>query len=303
MMENKWDPMKLDQLQYFVEAARRQHIGQAARFLNISPSAISHSVAALEEEFGRVLFEKHGRQVKLTVHGKLLLDRAEFLLAEAERMRDELSTDRIEMRGHYRIAATHVLCSEILTPVWMGVQKENAGLTATLHSLRSGEILSRVSAGEVDLGICFSPQTGPNYEQEILHEGKLVFCFGKKHPFLKERRMEDLGKYPAAMALSAQGIENCENHPAFQKFHIHLKIANLFDSYDVAIKMLRFNAIWTLLPDFLACGRGDLETYVPRGWDAVYRIAAVWPKYRIRTQALDLVVERTREALSAAAVR
>ncbi len=56
--------MTLDQLQYFVEAARRQHIGQAARFLNISPSAISHSIAALEEEFGQSLFEKQGRQIR-----------------------------------------------------------------------------------------------------------------------------------------------------------------------------------------------------------------------------------------------
>src|SRR5436190_23187236 len=111
--------MKFDQLQYFVEAARRQHIGQAALFLHISPSAISHSITALEEEFGKRLFEKHGRQIKLTPHGKLLLDRAEFLLTEAHRVREELSSDQLEMRGHYRIAATHTLCSEFLTPTWM----------------------------------------------------------------------------------------------------------------------------------------------------------------------------------------
>lgn len=295
--------MKFDQLQYFVETARRQHIGQAARFLNISPSAISHSIAALEEEFGRTLFEKMGRQIKLTQHGKLLLDRAEFLLTEAGRIREELASENSSMRGHYRLAATHTLCSEFLTPVWMKIQHEHPALTATLHSLRSGEVLARVGSGEVDLGICFSPQSGPNHEQEVLHQGRLVLCFGKKHPFLKDRRIEDLDRYPCIAALAAQGIENCENHPAFQKLRLQPKITNMFDSYDVAIKALTHSNTWTLLPDFLAYShRNEIETYIPRGWDADYKIVAVWPKFRIRTQALDHVIEQVSERIVGASV-
>ena len=290
--------MKFDQIQYFVETARRQHIGQAARFLHISPSAISHSITALEEEFGRAFFERQGRQIKLTHHGKLFLDRAEFLLQEMGRIREELANDQIELRGHYRIAATHVLCSEFLTPTWLTIQKEHTALTATLHSMKSGEILSRVNSGEVDLGICFSPQTGPNHEQEILYQGKLVICFGKKHPFLQDRKVEDLNKFPCIAALAAQGIENCENHPSFQKLKITQKVVNFFDSYDVAIQALKMNTVWTLLPEFIAYShRSDIETYTPRGWEADYKIAAVWPKYRVRTQALDLVVERIAEKI------
>lgn len=292
--------MKLDQLQYFVETARRQHIGQAARFLNISPSAISHSIAALEEEFGKSLFEKQGRQIKLTPHGKLLLDRAEFLLSETQRIREELASDQMEMRGHYRIAATHTLCSEFVTPAWMNLQDEHPALTATLHSLRSGEVLSRVNSGEVDLGICFSPHSGPNHEQELLHQGKLVLCFGKKHPFLKDRRVERLNDFPSMAALAAQGIENCENHPSFQKLRLQPKTVNLFDSYDVAIRALRSNRVWTLLPDFLAYSHHqEIETYIPRGWEADYKIAAIWPKHRIRTQALDQLIQKVGDIVRA----
>lgn len=296
--------MKLDQLQYFVEAARRQHIGQAARFLNISASAISHSITALEEELGKKLFEKHGRQIKLTPHGKLLMDRAEFLLTEVQRIREELSSDQLEMRGHYRMAATHTLCSDFLTPTWMEIQNQHPALTATLHSLRSGEILARVGSGELDLGICFSPHSGPNHEQELLHQGKLVICFGKKHPFLKDRRLENLNNYPAIAALAAQGIENCENHSSFQKLRLQPKTVNLYDSYDVAIRALESNRVWTLLPDFIAYSHHDeIVSYIPRGWEAEYTIAAVWPKYRIRTHALDYVIERVREILKSAAAR
>jgi DNA-binding transcriptional LysR family regulator len=296
--------MKLDQLQYFVETARRQHIGQAARFLNISPSAISHSIAALEEEFGKPLFIKQGRQIKLTPHGKQLLDRGEFLLTEVGRIREELSTEQLSMRGHYRIAATHTLCSEFLTPIWMRIQTEHPALTSTILSLRSGDVLSRVNAGEVDLGFCFSPHTGPTHEQTLLHQGKLVMSFGRKHPFLKDRRTENLSHYPMVSALAAQGIENCENHPALQKLRIQAKTVTLFDSYDVAISALRSNHVWTLLPDFLAYSMSaEIETYIPRGWDADYKVAAIWPKFRIPSQAMDQVIEKMGTAVRLAASR
>lgn len=284
-------PMKLDQLQYFVEAARRQHIGQAAIFLSISPSAISHSIAALEEELGRPLFEKQGRQIKLTHHGKLLLERAEYLLSEEIRIREELSSGEQEMRGHVRIAGTHVLCADFVTPSWLSLQERNPKLTGTLHSLKSGEVLARINSGEADLGFCFSPHTGPNHEQEILHKGRLVMSFGKRHPFLKERRLEDLAKYPSIAAQGAQGVENCESHPSFRKLGFEPNVVNLFDNYDVAVKAIRTNKLWTLLPDFLAAYYGDIETYCPRGWDADYKVAAVWPRYRIRTQVIDQMIE------------
>jgi DNA-binding transcriptional LysR family regulator len=283
--------MKFDQLQYFVEAARRQHIGQAARFLNISPSAISHSIAALELEFGQTLFDKQGRQIKLTHHGKLLLDRAEFLLTEIGRVRDELSSDQLELRGHYRIAATHHICSQFLTPTWMKIQQANPALTGTLHSFRSGDVLARVSSGEVDLGICLSPQSVMNVEQETIHDGKLLMGFGKKHPFLKERRVEDLDRYPVIVALGAQGIESCENHPELARLKISQRISNFHDSYDTAIEAIQHSHQWTLIPDFIAnANKSRIETYMPRGAEIKYRIAAIWPKYRIRTPALDQVV-------------
>ena len=284
--------MKIDQLQYFVETARRQHIGQAALFLNISPSAISHSIAALEEEFGVNLFEKIGRQIKLTQHGKLLLNRAEFLLEEVSKLHEDLSSDQSSMRGHYRIAASHALCSEFLTPAWLKIQKDHPALSGTIHTLRSGDIIAKVVSGEVDIGLCFSPQSGPNFEQQTIYEGQLVLAFGKKHPFMKNRKIEDLNLYPAVAALSAQGIENCENHPVFQKYRISPKISNMYDSYEIAIAALTCSQAWTLLPDIFAKKfSSKIEYYTPKSWDAPYKISAVWSKFRIRTHALDQLMD------------
>ena len=86
--------MKIDQLQYFLETANLEHIGKASKVLAISPSAISHSISSLERELGRDLFEKRGKRIYLTPHGKLLKERASELLMQVESIKEEVTDDK-----------------------------------------------------------------------------------------------------------------------------------------------------------------------------------------------------------------
>ncbi len=66
--------LELRQLRYFVEVAEREHISEAAEHLHVAQSAISRQIANLEEELGTPLFERIGRNVKLTPIGKIFLE-------------------------------------------------------------------------------------------------------------------------------------------------------------------------------------------------------------------------------------
>ncbi|TFW16133.1 transcriptional regulator GcvA [Duganella callida] len=63
-------------LRAFEAAARHENFSRAAEELHLTHGAISHQVRALEEELGRPLFVRHGRQVKITNDG---LKFAQFL--------------------------------------------------------------------------------------------------------------------------------------------------------------------------------------------------------------------------------
>lgn len=62
--------MEIKQLRYFVEVARREHISEAALELNIAQSAISRQINLLEKELQVPLFDRQGRNIYLTSHGK-----------------------------------------------------------------------------------------------------------------------------------------------------------------------------------------------------------------------------------------
>ena len=65
--------MELRQLRYFVEVAEREHMTEAAEYLHVAQSAVSLQISKLEDELGVALFERVGRNVKLTEIGRTFL--------------------------------------------------------------------------------------------------------------------------------------------------------------------------------------------------------------------------------------
>ena len=66
--------MTLNQLQYFVTLAHKEHYIKAAEELAITQPSLSHAIHLLENELNTRLFEKRGRNVVLTKYGKIFLE-------------------------------------------------------------------------------------------------------------------------------------------------------------------------------------------------------------------------------------
>lgn len=72
--------MELRQLRYFVAVAEREHISDAAAALDVAQSAVSRQIANLEKELGTPLFERVGRNVRLTAIGKIFFEHSVYAL-------------------------------------------------------------------------------------------------------------------------------------------------------------------------------------------------------------------------------
>ncbi|MEI9902172.1 MAG: LysR family transcriptional regulator [Hyphomicrobium sp.] len=68
--------MTLEQLRIFVAVAERQHMTRAAEDINITQSAASAAIAALEARYGVKLFNRIGRRIELTQTGRVFLGEA-----------------------------------------------------------------------------------------------------------------------------------------------------------------------------------------------------------------------------------
>ena len=77
--------MNLQQLEYFKVIAETKKITAASKELSISQPALSKAISKLEEELDVKLFERDGRNIKITKYGEVFLKYAESALADIDR--------------------------------------------------------------------------------------------------------------------------------------------------------------------------------------------------------------------------
>ena len=84
--------MEIKSLRYFLAIAREENMTKAADMLHVTQPTLSKTLKSLEDELGKKLFTRHSFSISLTDEGMLLRDRAEDLIAMADRIEQEFIT-------------------------------------------------------------------------------------------------------------------------------------------------------------------------------------------------------------------
>ncbi len=98
--------MDWDKLRVFHAAAEAGSFTHAAETLNLSQSAISRQVSALEHDVGVPLFHRHARGLVLTEQGELLFRTAHDVLMRLENVRTRLTEAKDRPSGILRVTTT-----------------------------------------------------------------------------------------------------------------------------------------------------------------------------------------------------
>jgi DNA-binding transcriptional LysR family regulator len=164
----------LEQLRIFVAVAERQHVTEAARSLNLTQSATSSALAALESRHGVRLFDRVGRGIELTEAGRLFLPEARSVLAraaEAAKALDDLTDLR---RGHVALAASQTVANHWLPPRMRHFRERHPGITLSLRIANTLEVSEAVAAGDADLGFVEDELRDPRLRTTRVADDRLV---------------------------------------------------------------------------------------------------------------------------------
>lgn len=273
--------MKFDALRYFVAVAREQHVGRAAKQLAVSPSAVSHVIKALEEQYGLALFVREGKAIRITDHGIVLKERFQQILDDLAGIPQHLHGGEGALHGHVRCAGSHVIASTLLARAATDLKSRHPDLSFELSSHRSGAVRDLVTQGLAEFGICFSPLPHPGLEISRLHKGKLLVAVRSGHPVLRvkaDQQLIALSTFPTVLPSSAPGIERCDQHPMFLKYRIKTATLAFCDSYETMAQIVVRSNSWGLFPEImlkiLSCRLKPI--HLPKEWDAPYDLACLW---------------------------
>jgi LysR family cyn operon transcriptional activator len=295
--------LNLDHLRYFVQTAQLEHLGKASRVLSISPSAISHGISQLENEFGLELFIKVGKKIRLTADGGKFLAEASNILRQVEELKLSFThSSKLSISGYFRFAASHVIAAQILVPAISKILLDHQELKLEILSLRSAGVVKEVLAGNVDIGMAISPQNHVDLCIHTISQCKLVLVAKKSHPLLKlpmNKRINALNKLPAVLPKVFEGIEVCEDHPIFDKYGLTPKIQLAFDNYDVAAAFLRDGNAWSFFPQDLLRFYPRLEVaFADKGWNAMCNFSLIFRKNSPHIALQNLIRESLLDAIS-----
>ncbi|MEP9373491.1 LysR family transcriptional regulator [Mesorhizobium sp. KR1-2] len=168
----------------FVAAAEFMNLTLAARRLNITQSALSRQIQALEAYLGVPLFEKVGRNVRLTSRGEALFAKVNDVLL-ADRSLRMLAGDlgRGES-GMLKVGA----CSQLIERYFPGFLKSwrqrHPGIDVRIEDGGGAELAGRLRSGAVHLTISARP-SAPIDPFETLFLGKLGFMALATDEFLE----------------------------------------------------------------------------------------------------------------------
>ncbi|TCM15735.1 DNA-binding transcriptional LysR family regulator [Novosphingobium sp. PhB165] len=206
--------MTLEQLRIFVAVAEREHMTAAARALNVTQSAASAAIAALEERHAVKLFDRVGRGIVLTETGREFLTEARGVLARAaaaEVVLEELSQLR---RGRLRLVASQTIAAYWLPPILAEFHARHPALRVELAIANTVHAAARVRDGEADLGIVEGRIDDPVLARWPVGADRLVLV--RSAPFGRE-------KIDAAWLRNARWIRREAGSGTRSSLDIHLR--------------------------------------------------------------------------------
>ena len=108
--------MTLEQLRIFIAVAEKQHVTRAASELNLTQSATSAAIAALETRYAIKLFDRIGRGIVLTQTGRDFLNEAREVVARVKTAAQVLDDLAGLKRGSLSLAASQTVANYWLPP-------------------------------------------------------------------------------------------------------------------------------------------------------------------------------------------
>ena len=107
--------MTLTELRYIVAVAQDRHFGRASARCFITQPALSLAIQKLEDELGIAVFERRKNDVKPTLVGEKIVEQAQRVLEEADRIKQIAAQGKDQLVGPFRLGviATHPLYEEV----------------------------------------------------------------------------------------------------------------------------------------------------------------------------------------------
>lgn len=241
--------MEIRNITTFLRVAELQSFTQAAIQLGYSQSAVTVQIKQLEQELEVQLFERIGRNIKLTEQGKRFVGYATDIMKTLQEAKTFVRKDD-KLTGTLQVGVIESLSTSVLPPILIEYQKRCPLVEVSIKTGLNSEMFDMVHKNDIDIIYFLDEKVyRPEWVKVIECPEPVVFVASSEHPLTQQENVElntilreplvmtEKGysyRYQLEQVLAAQGLE----------IHPVLEIGNT----DVIVKMLLSKVGISFLP-------------------------------------------------------
>ncbi|ROO90189.1 LysR family hydrogen peroxide-inducible transcriptional activator [Actinocorallia herbida] len=164
------------QLRAFLAVADYLHFRDAAAALRMSQPSLSAAVAALEDTLATRLVERTTRKVLLTPAGEIVARRAAIVLAELDRMAEEVAADKGPLAGPLRLGVIPTVAPYLLPTLLPALNCDFPDIELSVREEQTAICVTELLAGRLDVVVLALPVTVPGIVEQELYREEFVLA-------------------------------------------------------------------------------------------------------------------------------
>jgi DNA-binding transcriptional LysR family regulator len=239
-------------VRYLYEAVVAGSVRAAADKMDMNPSVVSRQVAQLEAELAMPLLERHGRGVRATDAGQMLVDYYRQHTSHQDDVFNKIQEIRGLARGHIDIVLGEGFVSDLMAAPLQQFWKQYPELTVTLGLAGTNDVLRRVAEDEAHIGLVYNPPIMNGIRSRAAIRQPMCAIVTPDHALATMQRqplLKHVAEHPLALMQSAYGTRQIVDL-AQQMDRIHLVPKLTTDSISVVKHFVKGGLGVGLLPAF-----------------------------------------------------
>lgn len=177
-------------LRIFAAVAQHLSFTRAAEALFLTQSAVSHQVAALEEELGAPLLRREGKKISLTEAGRVLTEHAARVFAALDAADEAVKRATRPGTGSLRIGASPAACQYLIPEALREFRESYPEFELAIAVADSPAVAQQVIDGTIDLGILIRTAREKRLVFHELFSDDLGFLVSPLHPWARARKVD-----------------------------------------------------------------------------------------------------------------
>lgn len=178
---------------------------KAADSLGYAQSTVTGQIQALEEDLGVMLFDRLGKQIKLTKDGEQLYAYAAQILKLSNEAKDLVSSSPVP-RGALTIGTAESLCIHRLPDVFNTFRSRYPNVEINIRFDAGGEYRTLLRKNTIDIVFFLDVPCNENdLITHILFEEPMALIAAQNHPLTKKEQIFPLDLHDEAFVLTSEG--------------------------------------------------------------------------------------------------